>query len=98
MKVTDLELKDIIKNACQNEEIEEDVFNIVKKVIKFPRWIPFTVAKLIKYNAKEVIVNPLRQGEIVKTMEKVCKQLNINIVSLPNGFGGLAYHSKFKKK
>ena len=35
MKVTDLELKDIVKNACQNEEIEEDVFNIVKKVIKF---------------------------------------------------------------
>lgn len=98
MKIIDNEeLKKIVNEIVENKEYVELVFDIVVKIIKLRKGKKVTIAKLIGYNSKEDIVDPLKQGTVFHNVKEVCKQLNIKLERVDNSFGGLAYFSGFKK-
>lgn len=57
-----------------------------------------TIAKMIDYNPESVYVQPLEQGKIKNTLETVCQNIGIELISTDNSFGGLAFYSSFRKE
>lgn len=80
-----------------NSEENKIVNSIVNKIVELPYNVETTIAQLINYNPKEGFVGPLTQGVISNAVEKKCKNNNINIIEIRDGFGGLAYNYKIKK-
>ncbi len=100
--ILDKDIKKQIYSTFDKEEeiddsIADEVFTIVKKIIALHRNKTFTIAQLINYNAKNDIVNPLRQGKVSYCVKQVCKAFNIELIVTERSFGGLAYHIKHKK-
>lgn len=82
------------------EEVDEDtkdiIFNIVVKIINYPKKKWISIAELIDYNPEFAIVDPLMQGKISRYVHSVCKKIAIELIE-ENRKGGLAYFNKFKK-
>ena len=97
--MNDNDIKSIIMRLNENndENLNNIVFDVVKKIIELPLNTETTIAKLIDYNAETNFVDPLQQGIINNLVEKVCKTINIELDYARDSFGGLAFHYPFKK-
>ena len=96
------ELEENEKNSGIIDDNDESFLNkqvpeILSKIIEMPDNTETTIAELINYNPDKVFVSPLMQGKIFNAMKEQCEKNNIDIVEIRDGFGGLAYHYKFKK-
>lgn len=64
---------------------------------KLTKWSD-NIANLINYDPKIKSEDPLLQGKVSYTVDKVCKSLGYEIESTSNALGGLGYYYKFKRK
>lgn len=96
-EINDEELKNIVNEVVEKKELIELVMDIVVKIIKLRKGKKTTIAKLIGYNSKKDIVDPLKQGSTFFYIGEVCKRIDIKLERIDDSFGGLAYFYKFKK-
>lgn len=98
-KYTDKEIKKIIEEVVGNNDmiLNNNIYDIVKKIINMPFEKDFTVAKLINYDPHKAFVEPLTQGQIINFVKSVCEKINIKLEETNRIIGGLAYYNSFKK-
>lgn len=70
---------------------------IIEKIKVLPLNTETTIAELIGYNPEECFVDPLIQGQIINTVEEICRKENIYIERNKDEKGGLAFYGKLKK-
>lgn len=73
------------------------VSEIIEKIKELPLNTETTVSELISYNPEQYFIEPLIQGQIINTVEEVCRKENIYIERNKDEIGGLAFYGKFKK-
>ena len=55
------------------------VAEIIEKIKVLPLNTETTVSELISYNPEQYFVEPLIQGQIINTVEEICRKENIYI-------------------
>lgn len=89
------EYQDRIKETVVvDEKTKETVFDIVTKISKLKNKTVTTISKLINYNPKNSVINPLEQGKIANYVKMLCGKIGIQLIP-DNSFGGLAYNHKY---
>ena len=98
-KLTNDTLKAIIKKIINNDDpsLNNQIYEIIKKIIDLPLNTNTTIATLINYNPNQVFVEPITQDKIMNLVNEICKKLNIKLETNKDSFGKLAYYRQFKK-
>lgn len=100
---SELELKQFRQHysdsTITDEELEDLVLFILKRVIKLSNNEKVTIAELINYNPEVKNVDSMTQKIIKNMLEKTCtnENIKINLEFDHNDFGELCFYQKFIK-
>ena len=92
------EILEIINSNLKDSDkhLTNKISEIVNVILNAPLNTETSIAELINYNPETEMIDPLSQGIIKNTVEKVCNKYGIEFGECENGFSGLAFYNKFK--
>lgn len=91
-------LKKVIENIIgDDDKLRGLIFDIVVKIDNLGNNKEINIADLINYDPRKNFIEPLTQGKIHSLVFDICKRMNITLVEIGDGLGGLAFYYHFKK-